>query len=391
MERVKATIIGAGAVGTAIARELSEEYPGEIFVVEKNQSPRGENQSSRNSGVVHAGVYYNRDTEPQRAKFCVEGNRLMYEFCDRYKVPCKAVGKLIVATNEEEDKTLDEYLQRAVNNGVPGVRKITGDEAKKMEPNVNACSALHLPTSGIVDPVEFVDRLRGTAVGNGANFLYSTGVVDVAAKDDCFDIKVKTSDGQHYSFESSILVNAAGLFSDEVAKMINPENTFEINPLRGEAMKFYKTRRPTIGMAGMNVYPAPYFYTAADGTRRRTVGVHLTPTFDENGEIGKTVTVGPGIVTKVSREDYSSSLPLNFFHDRVVKFFPDLQSDDLELHQAGILAQLKGKSIQADFVIEPDKKYPNAIQLVGIDSPGLTSSLAIAKYVRTLIKELCIS
>ena len=104
MERVKATIIGAGAVGTAIARELSEEYPGEIFVVEKNQSPRGENQSSRNSGVVHAGVYYNRDTEPQRAKFCVEGNRLMYEFCDRYKVPCKAVGKLIVATNEEEDK-----------------------------------------------------------------------------------------------------------------------------------------------------------------------------------------------------------------------------------------------------------------------------------------------
>ena len=137
-------------------------------------------------------------------------------------------------------------------------------QSKKMEPNVNACSALHLPTSSIVDPVEFVDRLRVRQLAIGLIFIFN-GVVDVFAKDHCFDIKVKTSDGQHYSFESSILVNAGRSFSDEVAKMINPENTFEINPLRGEADEVFINQKTNDWHGRHECLSAPYFYTAADG------------------------------------------------------------------------------------------------------------------------------
>jgi L-2-hydroxyglutarate oxidase LhgO len=188
------------------------------------------------------------------------------------------------------------------------------------------------------------------------------------------------------------VINAAGLYSDEIARMVNPQSEYVMNPIRGEATKFYKTRRQDIGLSGLNVYPTPYSYDSATGRRIPKededkivdkypfVGVHLTPTFDAEGNISKTVTIGPFLTPGVGKEDYGNNLKApDMFFDEVKRFFPGIRLEDIELHQAGILAKLRGNR---DFVMERDKEYNMFYNLVGIDSPGLTSSLAIAKYVK---------
>ncbi len=401
-EEIDITIIGAGCIGCAIAYKLSTEVSStkNILVLEKNKSVRGENQSSRNSGVTHAGVYY--PNKSKKAEFCVEGNRLLYEFCSRYNVPAIQCGKLIVATNKEEDETLDEYLERAINNGVRGIEKIAGSEAKTLEPNINAISALYVPTSGIIEPTEYVSKLHALASNNGAIFMFSSEVITIEPQTDYFKVTIKRPQRVE-TFITRFLINSAGLYSDEIAKMVNPESKYKIMPVRGEAAKFYKTKRKEINMNGMNVYPTPYWYDPETGERipkedlknsknkSLTLGIHLTPTFDllgngHNYNIGKTVTVGPTAMPIANKEDYGSNLiPEEFYYGGIKEFFPNLRLEDLSLHQAGIRAVLEN---QYDFEIEKDPKYPNCINLVGIDSPGLTSSLAIANYVVKMLKEL---
>ena len=394
-------IIGGGAVGCAVARELAYAGFTNIYLFERNRKIRGENQSSRNSGVIHAGIYYAKDKMPLKARFCVDGNRLMYEFCEDNDVPAIRTGKLLVAVDEEEDRILDNYLKRGQENGVPGVEKISGEDVRKMEPNVTATSALYVPSSGIVEATEYVSRLHKLASERGANFLTCRRVVDIKPKGGSFELHIET-EGCVESFECGILINAAGLYSDEIAKMVNTESPYVMEPVRGEAARFYRNRRPEL-QTGMNVYPTPHYFDnltgqklklpkdeldklVKDGRAALTVGLHLTPTFDvRSGRycVGDTVTIGPTTTTGVGKEDYGSNLhPLEHFHSGVKDFFHGLRVDDLQLHQAGIRAKLKGVS---DFVVERDGQHPNCINLVGIDSPGLTSSLAIAKHVCEVI------
>lgn len=391
-EKVDIAIIGGGVVGCAVAHELSEligKGIDSVFLFESNDSIRGENQSSRNSGVVHAGVYYTPGTK--KAKFCVEGNRMMYDFCKTHGVPAKQTGKLIVAVNQEEDQTLDEYEKKCKQNGVP-VDKIDGKKANQYEPNVTAVSALHLPTSGIVDATGLVTKLRDLASINGAYFAISSRVIDVRPKKDYFQITAERN-GKTETIDAKFVVNAAGLNSDIIARMANPDSPYNVVPLRGEAAKFYKTKRPNLWMNGLNVYPTPYFFDNKTGERipkkhedkvkdkTLTVGVHLTPTFgDFDGNIGSTVTIGPALTTGVSKTNYSNNLhPESHYLEQVERFFSGLRLEDIELHQAGILAKTAETK---DFVIEADKRHPNFYNLVSIDSPGLTSSLAIAKHVK---------
>ena len=381
-DRVKITIIGAGVVGCAIAWRLSKKFE-DIVIVEKNPRIPGENQSSRNSGVVHAGIYYPQEQSPLKARVCVHGNRLLYEFCEEHGVPCRKTGKLIVATNEKDLDYLDDTMRIARENGVPGLRFISGDEAKAMEPNVVCVRAGYFPTSGIVEATQFLHKLYSLATQQGALFLPGRNVVHLEAEHGYFDIVAQAS-GNTEPFESEIVINCAGVYSDEIARMINPDSPYEVLPIRGEAAKFYKTRRPEIDHAGLNVYPVPQIIWP-DGLKAdlsfiefqrlykekkvlKTVGVHLTPTFDlidGNYEIGKTVTVGPATKGGISKEDLSSgSYPLEHFHREVHSFFPGLRLEDLEYHQAGIQAKLKG---HVDYIIEPDPKHPRFIQLIGID------------------------
>ncbi|MGD9268290.1 MAG: FAD-dependent oxidoreductase, partial [Desulfobacterales bacterium] len=150
-EKINIAIIGGGIIGCCIAHELTKNQS-DIYVFEKNPGiTRGENQSSRNSGVLHAGIYYEQDLRPLKARFCVEGNQIWYAFAQKYQLPCQQTGKLIVAADASESRVLDQYLQQAKINGVPDVRRIDTDEIKRLEPNVNAYAALLVPTSGIID------------------------------------------------------------------------------------------------------------------------------------------------------------------------------------------------------------------------------------------------
>jgi len=402
-ERVKITIVGAGVIGCAIAYQLSKKY-GEIFVIEKNPKVTAENQSSRNSGVIHAGIYYPKDESPLKAKLCVEGNRMLYDFCQEFDVTHKQTGKLVMATADWQLDYLRDTFQIAQQNGVSGASIISAEEAKKLEPNVNCIQAAHFTTTGIVEPTELVYRLFALASQDGAYFLTQTEVVKIIPKNGVFEVTTK-SGNQTEVFETEILINSAGLYSDEIARMINPDSPYEIFPVRGETARFYKNRRQNIFHGGMNLYPVPH---PLDGEGKKlvipfdefqrlfktkkllkTVGVHLTPILDlvdGSYEIGNTVTIGPATKAVSAKEDYTTDLyPPQYYLELVHPFFPNLNIEDISLHQTGIQAKLKN---HFDWVVEPDEKHPKCIQLIGIDSPGLTACLAIGRYVGKLMDEI---
>jgi L-2-hydroxyglutarate oxidase LhgO len=382
---VDVTIVGAGVIGCAVARELAQAGR-EIFVLEKNSGiTRGENQSSRNSGVIHAGLYYDRSMRPLKAGLCVEGNTLLYRFCEQYGVPFRQTGKLVVAANEEESAVLETYRARAAENGVP-VQLLTGVRAGELEPCVRAAVALLLPTSGIIDPTALVYKLHVSALENGARFLTSTQVTGIKSHKEGLEVEIEYRDGARDTFLTKLLINAAGLYADEVARMVQPASTYQIDPVRSETMKFYRTKRQDLKLQGMNVYPTPHQFTTAQGTYF-SVGVHLTPTLitDNAGEssIGPEVTVGPLGRPAHHKEEYGGGYQAaDVFLNQVRSFFPGLQENDLMPHQTGIQARLAGYQ---DWVIEFSGADRRCLNLLGIDSPGLTGSLAIARHVKELL------
>jgi len=399
-ERIPITIIGAGVIGCAIAYQLSKKYD-EIIVIEQNPKVTAENQSSRNSGVVHAGIYYPIDVSPLKAELCVKGNKMLYDFCREFAVPCAQTGKLVLAVEEWELPYLEDTFKIAVENNVSGAKLLTKEEAKKLEPNIECIKAAYFPTSGIVEATQLVHQLYAQATQRDVFFLFGTKVVNVKSRDKIFEITTEVN-GRTEIFESEIVINAAGLYSDEIARMVNPDSPYDILSIRGESAKFYKTKRENISHNGLNIYPVPHPINS-EGKKTnipfdkfqklfqqkkvlKTVGVHLTPTFDmsdENYFIGDTVTIGPATNRVKDKEDNFKDLfsPASYL-DRVKPFFPNLKNEDISLHQAGVQAKLVQ---QFDWVIKPDDKFSNFIQLIGIDSPGLTSCLAIAEYVEHLL------
>ncbi len=384
MNEISTAIIGGGVVGCAVAWELGGDNR-DIFLFEKNPGiTRGENQSSRNSGVIHSGLYYDLETRPEKAGLCVEGNRLLYDFCERHKVPAIRTGKLIVATSEQEEEVLDFYLERARKNKVPDVARIPGSKIRELEPNVSARSALMVPSAGIVDPVSLVYRLYGLASQKGVQFITGTEVAGIEVHGDGLRLEIRYPDGKMDRVLARTVVNAAGIDADLLALMVNPDSPYELDPVRGEAYKFYGHKRPELALRGMNVYPTPVTVVTPHGSHF-TVGVHLTPTFEDLAyppSLGSTVTVGPKLTPADDRNDWNGSpAPAGLFADAVSPFFPGLWADDLIWHQAGLQARLKG---HPDFVIEADPRHGGMINLLGIDSPGLTSCLTIARRVREM-------
>ena len=366
----RAMIIGGGAVGLSVANEIADLFL-EVYVVEK-ESRVGEHASSRSSQVAHAGLYY--PTDSLKAKLCVEGNTLLQQFCNDHDIPFRSVGKLVVALDEKEDASLDTLLCQAEQNGVPDVRKISGREVQNLEPQVRCYSALHVPTSGIFDSGKYLGSLVANAWHKGVHICKKTVVTGISSEE-TFTVSVKTNGFPEETVSADVLINAAGLFSDAVAKMVNSENDYQVIPVRGEAAKFYRSDGTAISM---NIYPVPHQHTMENGDKTFTTGVHFTPTF------GKEITIGPYLVAPLHKEDYAITTPLEQFYEKVATFFPSLRMEDLHIHQAGISAKLAGHS---DFVITQDKDFNQCIHLLGIDSPGLTASLAIGKYVKQMLKE----
>lgn len=356
-DRINIAIIGGGAIGCAVAYELSKEHEG-IYLFEKTPF-LADGQSGRNSGVIHSGIYYKEGS--LKSQFCVTGNKRLYEFCEKNKVLHKKTGKLIVATNRIEKKILEFLLELSKKNNTPDVYSVGRKAIETIEPNVNAISSLYCGTTGIIDAAAYVNKLAGIAELNGASILKKTEVTGISAKKDYFTLKTSSRG----DIDSNYVINAAGLYSDNIASMVNPENKYEIQPIRGEYYSFQQKKG--IEVNG-NIYPAP---------KPDTVGIHLTPTFD-NGKI----IVGPTAINIKRKDDYENKRQTaEYFYNAVKDFFPNLEKQDLKIDFAGIRAKPKDNY---DFIIKRDDKYPKCIHLIGIDSPGLTCSLAIADYVKEM-------
>ena len=387
-EKINIAVIGGGVIGCSIASELSAEHSG-IFIFEKNPGiTSGENQSSRNSGVIHSGIYYDQETRPQKASLCVEGNKLIYDFCRNYEIPAIQTGKLIVATTKKDEETLEVYLHRANQNAVPGVEMITGARVKHLEPNVEAISALMVPTSGIIEPTSLIYRLYTLASNNGAQFMTGTEITGLVNNGRSIQLIFRYPDGKIDQAISQIVINAAGIDADLITRFFDPDSPYELDPVRGESYKFYGHRRSELSLKGMNVYPTPESVYTPNGSHF-TVGIHLTPTFGGLSYppfLDSTVTVGPKLVAVEDRKAWSGNrIPPGKFSKKVQPFFPGLREEDLIWHQAGIQARLKGFP---DFIIESDSNCPSLINLLGIDSPGLTSCLSIARLVKKMVDNL---
>lgn len=392
------TIIGTGIEGTMAAYQLSQRFGSDcIFAIDKNKNFPGENQSSRSSGVLHASLYYDPVVSPVKAYSCLHGNEWWYEFGDQYSdVPLQKVGKFVVAQNEVQDSTIERLFYNARRLGVPNVKKISGEELREREPNVAGYSALWVPTSGIIDVPSAMKKLRSLA-GLGDQFMFGKKVTNIEAYDDEFVVTMvspgmaeETSSAVVEEFTTRYIVNTAGVYSDKIAKMVNPDFPYTIFPVRGESAIF--TERPETKTSSL-IYPAPEFYEKPDGTLHCTVGVHTTKTFAMDSEggflrengcyvVGKDTTLGPLNRRRgdIGLEDYGSDLaPPERFYEEIRGLLSSLQPEEIRQHQTGIQAVLANSP---EFQANPDLRYRRMINFVGICSPGITA-------VSPLIERLC--
>ncbi len=366
------TIIGAGIVGLAVAAELSGKYDN-LFVIERNKT-FGQEISSRNSEVIHAGIYYPKNS--LKAKLCVEGKRLLYDFCKKYNIPYNNCGKLIVATSTEEISLLQELKQKALNNGVDDICFLNDSETKKLEPNVDCKGALFSPSTGVIDSHSLMKQLETNSINQGVQFSYGAEVVAIEKNKNGYEVLLKDSDGRDFSFKTKMIINAAGLESDKVSGMPGiKDELLKITFCKGN---YFKVNPPKNKLVNRLVYPVP-------NPNMEGIGIHVTI------DMGGGVKLGPD-VEWMSENVYDYSVNKsqhNAFYESAKKFLPFLEIDDLVPEMAGIRPKVQkpGEAVR-DFYIqeESDKGFPGFINLIGIESPGLTSALAIAEYVGELIK-----
>jgi L-2-hydroxyglutarate oxidase LhgO len=372
---ITTTIIGAGVVGLAVAAELSRTRKG-IMILERHPS-FGQETSSRNSEVIHAGIYYAKDS--LKARLCVEGNRLLYRMCEEGRIPHRRCGKLIVATDEEEEGILASIQERARENGTEPLEMLNAARIKAMEPNVKACAALFSPATGIVHSHRLMRRYIAQANKNGAQLVPQTTVSRVEKQSDGrYRVHVAYPDGKTDSFSSRYIVNCAGLESDRIAASMGIDIDacgYRLHYWKGE---YFNLDVPH-GFIRRLVYPVPQ-------ANHVGLGVHATIDLSDRVKLGPNATFLP------DRElDYTvDAAARQSFYEAARRYLPGITVGQLNPEMTGIRPKLQKPGDPArDFVIaeESNKGLPGVVNLIGIESPGLTASPAIAKYVAGLLAE----
>jgi glycerol-3-phosphate dehydrogenase len=389
MDRVDILIIGGGVVGCAIAAELANpasltnsrknSQQRDIFLVER--LPRvGMATSTRNSGVVHSGIYYTANS--LKARHCVAGNRLTFAFCEKHGVAYKRTGKLVVAQNDGEIKALEALLDRGKANGVEGLRLIAPAEIHAREPHVHGVAALEVPSTGIVSAEELVRAFARVANDAGVNIVTRARVVSLEPAKEGIRVGLfvgdEAGDGSPQEatefIEARCVINAAGLYADEVAALAG-NRSWKIYPVRGE---YCEVRGSHAELIRGLVYPLPH----ADGL---SLGMHFTKT------IWGTLLIGPTARYVHSKENYERGrLSVADFLPGARQMLPELKEADLQVAYSGLRPKLvpPDQHGMADFVIERDVNVPRMIQLVGIESPGLTAAPSIALQVSEMVEEI---
>ncbi|HVZ06917.1 NAD(P)/FAD-dependent oxidoreductase [Rhodopila sp.] len=361
MEEVDCVVVGAGVVGLAVARALA--LAGREVIVLEAAEGIGTETSSRNSEVIHAGIYYPANS--LMARFCVAGRRALYAYCAEKGVPHRNCGKLIVATSAQEDAMLAGIKARAEANGVEGMRVLTADEAVAMEPNLRCTSALLSPTTGIIDSHGYMVALQGDAENAGTVLVFLSPVLRGRVADRRIEIDVGGDDPM--TLRTRLLVNAAGLHAPALASRIT-------GMPKDRVPGTYYAKGNYFTLSGRSPFSRLIYPVPVPGG----LGVHLTI------DLGGQARFGPD-VEWVDSIDYAvDPHRSDSFYDAVRKYWPGLKDGALQPGYAGIRPKIVPKGAPGqDFVVQGPQTHGVAglINLFGIESPGLTASLAIADHV----------
>ena len=373
MDQVNVVIIGGGVVGTAIAQAVSKTHS-DVFLLEA--LPKfGMLTSTRNSGVIHSGIYYTEGS--LKAKHCVRGNPLMYEFCKANAVPFRQSGKIVVAASSDQVHELEQLKKNGEANGVEGLRIIDRATFQKREPHVEGYCALEVPSTGILSSEDLVKAFARLATDQGAHLVTNAKVEKLERTAN--GIRVESSAGE---VEARCVINSAGLFADEVAALLGSKMAeHRIYPVRGEYCELIRNRQDWV--QGL-VYPLPH-------PKGLSLGVHLTKTLHGS------VLLGPTARYVDDKNDYEKNRDsIDMFADGARALLPEITPADLVQAYSGIRPKLvapgkasggHGSKNAPDFIIQRDSDISQVIHLIGIESPGLTSARSIAEDVSRLVDE----
>ncbi len=358
------SIIGGGVIGCAIARELSKYR---ITVAVFEQAPDvGWSTSSRNSGVVHAG--FNNQPGSLMARLCVEGNQTFEAFCRPLDVPYEKQGKLVVARQKKDIATLERLQEQGRANGAQNLSILDDHDMHLLEPDVQGIAALYSPETAITSPYLLTIALAENALQNGTQFFLQTTVEKITRRKTASSFTLKTNQG---TFTSDYIINSAGLYADKVAAMLGIRG-YRIYPCRGE---YHILDKRTSSLISRPVYPAP---VKGEGG----LGVHFTTT------IGGVLLIGPSAEYIPRRNDVATTRRvMKQLFEEAQSFLPHVSLQNIIRSYSGLRAKQAPPSEGGfrDYIIEESRTVPNAINLIGIESPGLTAAEPIAKMVTALI------
>jgi L-2-hydroxyglutarate oxidase LhgO len=388
------TIIGGGIVGLATAHALGERFPHLRLAIVEKESRLAAHQTGHNSGVIHSGIYYKPGSH--KARLCVEGARLMMEFCEKHGIRYEKIGKVIVAPSEEELPRLDTLFERGTRNGVPGLRMLDAAELKAIEPHARAIRAIHSPNTAIVDYTEVAAALEAHLRQAGTEIITGRKITRVMRSTGM----LRLGSGRH-DIPTHRVINCAGLYSDVVARLMGATTAVRIIPFRGE---YYMIRPERHHLVRGLIYPVP-------DPQFPFLGVHFTRTI--HGE----VEAGPNAVLAFAREGYTfstirlgelaetlayrgfwamasrywrtgtyemyRSISTAAFVAALQRLIPEITEGDVHRGGAGVRAQAVAPdgSLVDDFSIESG---PDAIHVLNAPSPAATASLAIGRHIATL-------
>lgn len=367
MFRIEAVVVGAGVIGLSIARALAARGL-EVLVLEREEAI-GQGISSRNSEVIHAGLYY--EPGSLKARLCVEGRRALYQYCAERGVPHRRCGKLVVATAPDQDEAIQRLYERAQENGVEDIELIGAKHLTALEPHVEGTAALLSKTTGIVDGHALMLSLQGDAEANGAIVQLKTPLAEGRFGSDT--ITIRTGGAESAEIETGLLINAAGLGAWDVSSRLHGLDAKTIPPRHLAKGSYYALSKAA--PFDRLIYPVPM----SEG-----LGIHLT--FDLGGD----VRFGPD-VEWIDHLDYDvDPNRADGFYAAIRRYWPALPDGALLPAYAGIRPRTRGPGETAgDFVIQGSSAtgHKAYVALYGIDSPGLTSSLAIGEYVARLVHQ----
>ena len=365
-EKIDCVVIGAGVVGLAVARRMAQS--GRDTIVIEAETLIGSHTSSRNSEVIHAGIYYPKGS--LKARFCVEGKQMLYRFCAERGVTANNCGKLIVATSDAQVTTLYGIVEKARANGVNDLAFLTQAEAVAREPNLHCVAALNSPSTGIVDSHGFMLGLQGDFEQAGGMLAFASPLAHAQCAAD--GITLSTSGAEPMELQADIVINSAGLFAPDLARKFAGLPPETVPPT-------YYCKGNYYSLAGQSpfsrlIYPVP----EAAG-----LGVHLTI------DLGGQARFGPD-VEWIDAIDYAvDPKRADLFYAAIRSYWPALPDGALMPGYSGIRPKLQGpKEVAGDFVVQGPREHgvKGLVNLYGIESPGLTSALALAEYVNQLLE-----